>query len=250
MSPRPAKPDPDNAGVGSKKSNATPSQAREFFLKRALIFVNGELHNVNRLKTFLRADDFFIAVDGGHRHLRTLGLLPHLVIGDLDSLPDDERQELISAGVEMKIFPSEKNETDLELSLLEAVYRRFKSILVVAALGGRLDQTLANISLLAAPFLKDCDVQMEDGCTHIWLMTAVRDPATLEIHGLPGDRISLLAFHEAVIDIFTQGLKYPLNHEDLLPHQTRGISNLLMETSALIQISQGRLLILHSNKEK
>lgn len=215
-------------------------------MKRAVIFVNGELQNASRVKACLDSDDFLISADGGHRHLRTLGLRPHLVIGDLDSLPDEERQALTSAGVEIKTYPADKNETDLELALMEAVSRRFKSILVVAALGGRLDQTLGNLSLLAAPFLKDCDVSLEDGFTQIWLLSAERYPAGLEIKGHVGDRISLLAFQDRVKDILTKGLKYPLYHEDLLPYQTRGISNMMMETTALIQIKTGQLLILHS----
>ena len=217
-------------------------------MKRAVIFVNGELQNSSRVKAFLGTDDFLIAADGGHRHLKTLGLLPHLVIGDLDSLPDDERKVLASVGTEIKTFPPEKNETDLELALLEAIGRRFKSILVVAALGGRLDQTLGNLFLLAAPFLKDCDVSLEDGVNHTWLMTAERYPAGLEIEGHPGDRVSLVAFFETVKGIFTKGLKYPLRHEDLMSYQTRGISNVMMETTALIQVSEGQLLVLHSQK--
>jgi thiamine pyrophosphokinase len=219
-------------------------------LKRAVIFVNGELHNAGRVKACLRADDFLIAADGGHRHLKALGLLPHLVIGDLDSLSDDERLTLITAGIEIKSFPSEKDETDLELALREAVAREFKTILVVAALGGRLDHTLGNLSLLASPFLKDCDVRLEDGSSRTWLMTFERYPGGLEIEGNPGDRVSLVAFHGVAKGIFTKGLKYPLRQEDLLPYQSRGISNVMMETHAMIRILGGQLLVMHSGEKK
>lgn len=215
-------------------------------MKKAVIFVNGKLQNASRVKACLKDDDFLIAADGGHRHLKTLGLLPHLVIGDLDSLPENEQQALTRAGVEIKTFSPEKDETDLELALLEAVGRGFNSILVVAAIGGRLDQTLGNLSLLAAPFLKNCDVSLEDGATHAWLMTAERFSAGLEIKGHLGDRVSLLAFQTVVKGILTKGLKYPLCHEDLMPYQTRGISNVMMETTALIQVKEGQLLVLHS----
>ncbi len=207
------------------------------------------MQNAGRVKACLNNDDFLIAADGGHRHLEALGLLPHLVIGDLDSLPDGEQQALTRAGVEIKTFPPEKDETDLELALLEAVDRRFKSILVVAALGGRLDHTLGNLSLLAAPFLEDCDVSLDDGATHAWLMTAKRYPAGLEIKGPLGDRVSLVAILGVVKGIFTKGLKYPLCHENLLPYQTRGISNVMLGTTALIQIQEGQLLVLHSQKK-
>ena len=218
-------------------------------MKRAVIFANGELHNAGLVKACLSDDDFLIAADGGHRHMKTIGLQPHLVIGDLDSLPNDERQAFVSAGVEFITYPVEKDETDLELALKEAISRRFTSILVVAALGGRLDHTLGNLSLLAAPFLKESEVSLEDGSTRIWLMTSARYPNGLIIEGQPGDRISLTAFNKQVDGIVTRGLKYPLLQEYLLPYQTRGISNVMMESCAVIQIEKGQLLVIHTRDE-
>ena len=56
--------------------------------------------------------------------------------------------------MEVRRFKAEKDETDLELALLAAVDMGADEIKVIAALGGRLDHTLANLSLLALPQLE------------------------------------------------------------------------------------------------
>jgi len=215
-------------------------------LLKAVIFANGKIADGGLVKDCIHPDDFLIAANGGYQHIKTLALKPNLVIGDLDSLTADERQAILSAGVEIKLHPAEKDKTDLELALEEAIQRKFSTILIVAALGGRLDQTLGNLSLLAAPFLKKCTVSLEDGSTRVWLITRQRYPAGIIIDGHPGDRVSLIAFQMTAKGILTHGLKYPLHFEDLQPFQTRGISNQMIAPSAEIRIEKGQLLVLHS----
>jgi len=120
--------------------------------KRAVLFANGEAANPNSLE--LHADDFRVAVDGGLHKLQALQLAPHLLIGDMDSLSAQEVEACQQAGIEILRFPAAKNKTDLELALDEVLRRGFQEIMIVNALGGRLDQTLGNLSLLARPDLK------------------------------------------------------------------------------------------------
>jgi thiamine pyrophosphokinase len=53
--------------------------------------------------------------------------------------------------VEIQQHSRDKDETDLELALHYACTSGYREILVVGALGGRLDQTLGNLSLLTNP---------------------------------------------------------------------------------------------------
>ena len=76
---------------------------------------------------------------------------------------------------------------------------------LVAALGGRLDQTLANINLLLLPELADRDVRLFDGIEEVFL---IRDQVT--IHGQPGEIVSLIPLQGPVTGITTRGLQYPL----------------------------------------
>src|SRR5688572_1592542 len=111
-----------------------------------------------------------IAADGGARYLQALGVLPDLVVGDMDSLAPQALDALAALGVPLERHPAEKNETDLELALLRAVERGAGPITVLAALGGRPDQHHANLLLLAHARLRGHDVRLLDGPWEIRLV--------------------------------------------------------------------------------
>jgi thiamine pyrophosphokinase len=114
---------------------------------RAIILSNGELSSLAVLKSRLRewleagAHPLVIAADGGSRYAGLLDLSINVVVGDLDSLDDAERTSLQKNGVQFEKFPAHKDETDLELALLYAVEHRAKEIIVLGAMGGRLDMS-------------------------------------------------------------------------------------------------------------
>lgn len=211
--------------------------------QRAVIFANGELADGQAVRGWLRPTDYLIAADGGLRHVQAIGLQPHLVIGDLDSLSAEQVAALQKAGVHIERHPAEKDETDLELAIQYALRQGFKQMRVVAALGGRLDQTLANLALLEMPGLEGVDIRLDDGREEILI---IRDQAVVE--GQPGDTVSLLAMNECTKGIVTSGLKYALNHETLCPNRTRGISNEMTAERAEIRLLTGRLLCMHTRR--
>ncbi len=210
---------------------------------RAVVFANGDLVNAAAVRTLLQSGDTLVAADGGYLHMKKLGLQPHLLIGDLDSLPAPEVDSLRAAGVELEIFPREKDATDLELALVRVAGRGAHEIRVVAALGGRLDQTLANLGLLELDELKGIDVRLDDGHEEILI---IRSKSV--VTGTPGDTLSLLSMEGCSKGITTQGLKYPLKGETLCPSRSRGISNVMLETEAVIEVRTGALLCIHTRQ--
>ena len=122
-------------------------------MKRIIIFANGELPDSNKALLLLHADDYIICADGGTRHAVTLAVQPDLIIGDMDSLEKGQLEKLQKSGVSIELYPRDKNETDLELAINRAIELKPTQIIIIAALGGRLDQTLANITLLSDPRL-------------------------------------------------------------------------------------------------
>jgi len=210
-------------------------------MQRIIIFANGDLPDLDKARSRLRSDDFIICADGGTRHALALGLTPNLVIGDMDSIQNDQWQKLQALGVTVELFPRDKNETDLELAINRAIELEPHEIVIVAALGGRLDQTIGNMALLTDLQLATFNVRLDDGVEEIFFC---RDQ--VQVHGRSGDIVSLIPWGNPVREVQTQGLKWALDHETLYPEKTRGISNEMLSELANIKISSGNLLIIHT----
>ena len=215
-------------------------------MPRIVIFANGELPDLETARELLLTDDYLIAADGGANHLLKMGILPEIVIGDLDSVDEDTLFDLTSAEVEIKQYSEDKDETDIELALRFAVELRPSAILIVGALGGRLDQTLANLSILTDPTLPRIDIRLADGVEEAFFLRAsTAKEGQVEVRGRSGDTISLIPWHGPVEGIATEGLQWPLYGETLFPGRSRGISNVMLEGKASIRIQSGLLLIVH-----
>lgn len=212
--------------------------------KRAILFVNGDVEQYEFLESLITSKDYLVAVDGGLRHLEILARQPHLLIGDLDSITTSQLKLMTYKKVEICKFPVEKNETDLELALLEVVKRGFEEILIIGALGGRLDQTLANLFLLLLPELSGKSVRLLTHNEEILLVTK-----KVVITGNPGDVISLIPLKGDAVGVTTGGLKFPLRGETLFAEHSRGISNSLLSLRAEIEVIGGSLLLIHSQNK-
>lgn len=209
-------------------------------MNRIIIFANGNLPDLDKARDLLRPNDHIICADGGTRHAFALGLTPNLVIGDMDSVEKAEWKKLEEADVAIELYPRDKNETDLELAINKAIELNPSEIIIIAALGGRMDHTLANISLLGNTQYATRSILLDDGVEQI---SFCRDQA--EVHGRSGDIVSLIPWGELVHGVQTQNLKWQLNNETLYPEKTRGISNEMIEDTASIKIKSGLLLIVH-----
>ncbi len=166
------------------------SQPHPAAQRRALIFVNGELHDLAAVRALVQPGDYRVAADGGTRHLLNLGLLPDVVVGDLDSLTAAEVENLKNQLVRVEQHPVHKNETDLELAVETALREGCSKILILGALGGRLDMTLANIFLLTLPELAGVDVRLEDGREEVFM---IRPQDQARSHSRAGGRPGLPA---------------------------------------------------------
>jgi thiamine pyrophosphokinase len=209
-------------------------------MNRIIIFANGELPNIDKARAILRDDDYIICADGGTRHTSSLDLKPDLVLGDMDSADSTLLQKLQADGVSVERHPRDKNETDLELAIQRAIELEPKQIIIVGALGGRIDQTLANIALLSDVRFATFDLRLDDGVEEILFC---RDQ--VQVQGRSGDIVSLLPWGGAVTGVQTNGLKWTLSDEALYPEKTRGISNEMTTDSATIKIASGLLIIVH-----
>ena len=213
---------------------------------QAIVLANGSIDDPVTLRKRLKewGEAQVVAADGGSRHAEILGLDIDVVIGDLDSIDLETRAALIAAGVRIEISSPEKDEIDLELALLYLANEKVKRIVVLGALGGRLDMTISNVLLLTHPRLASHKIELWQGCQTAWL---IRPPGG-EIHGREGDALSLVPLDGDAQGITTHKLAYPLQHGTLSFGPARGVSNILTDPVARVEVHAGTLLAIHTSE--
>jgi thiamine pyrophosphokinase len=183
-----------------------------------------------------------IAADSGFAHAALLGYRVDTLIGDFDSIAKVDYDAAIASGATVHVFPTTKDSTDLELAIDAAVQLSPTHVMVVSGgSGDRLDHFLAEVALLA-----------HDGYAHIRMsaifastrIDVVRPGYVHRLSPIVGSCVSLLPSSDVVTGIVTTGLAYPLNNDSLYAHRTRGISNLTIEVSATVEITDGVLLVM------
>lgn len=209
---------------------------------RAVIFVNGVIPDRATVQRWVRADDDLIAADGGAHHAVAMGLVPRVVVGDLDSLAPELAEKLAAQGVELEKHPAAKNMTDLELAIERAVEDGATEILLLGALGGRLDQSLANVLLMAQrdwPAM----IRLVDATE---IATVIHGGESMTLEAALGSTMSLLPLSPEVTGITYTGMLYPLNDATLAFGSTRGISNEVASHPATVTIRTGIALVIQT----
>jgi thiamine pyrophosphokinase len=216
-------------------------------MSRIVIFANGLLEKPTLLLKRLQPGDRIFCADGGTYHALALGLTPEMIIGDLDSLTAETVAQMEAAGVTLRRYSENKDQTDLELALDIAIAERPEEILLVTAMGGRLDQALANILLLTQPKYGQVKLILLDG-----LQSAIvlRDHSQLTVKGEPGDILSLVPLTPQVTGVNFSGVGWPLAQATLRLGSTWSISNILKEQQARVEIEEGMALLVHLKKDE
>ena len=111
-------------------------------MTRCVIIGGAPIANYNAVKAYINDDDFVIYCDCGLHHQNELGIAPDLVIGDFDSY------SMPTGGAEVIQLPCEKDDTDTVYAAKEAIRRGYTDFLLIGMVGGTMDHTLANLSIL------------------------------------------------------------------------------------------------------
>jgi thiamine pyrophosphokinase len=208
-------------------------------MKNVLIVGGGPITLSQLQHELLKKPELIIAADRGGSYLAELAVLPEVLIGDFDSLPQKTLQQLVEAGVEVKSFAVTKDYTDLELAVDLALAKDATRINILGGLGGRIDHTLANIGLLLKALERGVEAHLID-LLHDIMVT--KDQVILKRK--PGWAVSLVPLSLKVLGVTTTGLTYKLDKEDLLLQSSRGIHNEFTEETATVELIQGVLMVI------
>lgn len=205
-------------------------------LNTAVIVIGGDEVPADALED-LPDRRWVIAADSGLDHAAHIGLGVDFVVGDMDSV-DARRLETHRGPVDL--HPTDKEATDFELALDHALDRpNIERIIVLGGRGGRIDHFLANAAVIANPKFERCEI--------VWIAGTARTTVVrhhTQLHGTPGQTVSLLAAGGDVVGITTAGLRWELSNEDLAFGSTRGVSNELARPFATVRIRSGCLFVI------
>jgi thiamine pyrophosphokinase len=201
--------------------------------KYAVIIANGEVPSPSKVRGIVRRALKVVCANGGVRHALQMGVQPDIVIGDLDSLTPGMLRHLRHT----KIVTSEnQNQTDLEKAIRYLLKERAKRIVILGATGKRIDQTLANVALLAK-YQGRADLTLIDPTGEIQIIQS-----RMAFQGKRGTTVSLLPLGGAV-RVTTKGLRYALKNE-ILEFGSRGVSNEVIGSTVEIRVRGGKLLLI------
>lgn len=221
---------------------------------QAIVLADGEVAERDRIDAawpgWDEPDAIVVAADGGLRHAAALGFGVTAWVGDGDSVDRAALQRLEAEGVPVQRASRDKDESDAELAVLEAVRRGAGRVMILGALGGeRVDHELANVLLLALPALRGHEACLLDAAARISLIDAPDVGGRPVVRGLPGrvgDRISLLSLGPSAEGVTTHGLTFPLRDEPLPIGPARGLSNERRAADASLTVRSGRLLVIET----
>jgi len=196
-----------------------------------VLIANSEIDLSEKLLLEIKAAQAIIAVDGGLLHCKTYGLIPDFIVGDLDSVSSDLLEHFPLTP--KKIYPCEKDKTDLELSVELALSLTPNVIRIFGGLGGRVDHLLANINLLAShPGKLFLESQKQK-------LFVINEEIVLEVS--ISQTLSLIPLNGPVYGVTTKGLKWELS-KATLDQNFMSISNVALTELIMIKVEKGNLL--------
>ncbi len=203
---------------------------------RAFIYTGGAINKAN-ITEHPKSDDLKIAADSGYKNALELGEKVDVLLGDFDSYTDK-----MPEGIEVLKVPAEKDFTDTQMAVKEALERGADELVIIGGLGGRLDHTLSNISILSELWKIRVHTVMTDGFNRVRYLNS---SSTL----VPRSHfkyVSVIALSEKLKGVSIEGCKYPLDNATLLKANQYAVSNEILGNCALISLKKGECLIIES----
>lgn len=204
--------------------------------KTVAIVANGQIEDTSIISKKLKEYDFVIAADGGAVHCLKMGIIPHLLMGDFDSI-NSHALEMFS-NVPKMTFLRDKDETDLELAITHAFLLNPEKVTLFAATGNRTDHLYVHLNLLRR-FPAKLYMETENE-TIFSINHSVANPK-FTMRTTTGTTLSLLPIGGQVTDVTTEGLKWELKNKTL-DGNFFSISNICLTDSVSISLQDGDLL--------
>lgn len=187
-------------------------------------------------------DPVIYAVDGGLTVADRAGIMPDYLVGDFDTALPELVARYEGCCITLRHIP-EKDATDTELAVDDALKRGADKIILLGATGSRMDHTMANIHMLYRI--------RKQGRTGLILNENNRisffdGPFCAERENMFGKYVSFLPFGGDVTGLTLKGVKYPLSGAVLSLGNSLGVSNEVTEEMIEVSFETGYLLMIEA----
>ena len=203
-------------------------------MKKRCIIISGGQYDFD---VEVKENDYIIACDGGYKHAMQANIKPDLLIGDFDSYTG-----IIPVTIKTIQLPCEKNDTDTMFAIRHAINLGYKEMVLVCALGGRLDHCYANLQAGLFATNNGVKISLHAKDTQIdWLSNGSLSLKVKTQHSL-----SVFSVTDACEGVSIQGTKYEVNEMTLSNGAPIGVSNEWKDEYANISVKKGVLMIIQS----
>ena len=206
---------------------------------RAAIFLNGAPDSERLIQTVAGRADFVVAADGGARYALAAGIVPDLIVGDMDSLGEDLAREIGRRGAGLERHPVRKDKMDGHLAVLAARERGATAAEFVCALGGKPGAIFALPHILLAAER----LGLRSSAVAEWGRMFVVETGSRDVEGAVGDSVSVFPLAGPATGVTLEGMGYPLTNATLEPGDTLGFHNELVGGEAKVSVDGGALLV-------
>jgi len=210
---------------------------------RAAIFLNGAPDSERLVRAVAGRADLIVAADGGARYALAAGIVPDLVVGDMDSLGEDLARDARRRGAELDLHPARKDKMDGHLAVLAAGERGATAADFVCAAGEKPGAVFAVPHILLAAER----IGIRSAVVADWGRMFVLEAGLRVVEGAAGDSVSIFPFSGQATGVTLEGMAYPLQNASLQPGDTLGFHNELLGTEAKVGVQSGTLLVVQEN---
>lgn len=208
---------------------------------KGLIISSGRINDYSILKSLIAENDYILCADGGLDHIMKLGKIPHLLLGDFDSISREGVAYIRENNVRVERFPSIKDNTDTELAIIYLIERGFTDITLTGGTGSRLDHTMANLFLLRRFNRDGVRLTIVDDNNMVNLVVD-----KFRVKKSEKQFVSIIPINDEGIIVSLKGFKYPLEDEYIEFGFTLGVSNEVVDSYGFIELKKGEALVFQS----
>ncbi|MBQ5591063.1 MAG: thiamine diphosphokinase [Clostridia bacterium] len=201
-------------------------------MARCVIIGNAPIEKYELIRSHFKDDDYFVFCDGGLKHKEKLGVIPDFIVGDFDSYKRPENE------INTLVLPTEKDDTDTFAAIKLMLSKGYTNFLLVGVIGGRIDHSFGNISVLL--YLKEHGANgvIIDDFSKIYLLCN-----KCEIKNGSCSYFSVISLSDELNGVNIVGAKYPLSNADVKSSFQYAISNETVSDTK-ISVKNGEALII------